>query len=153
MLDVNTDLRYQSDMSTPMPSSSRIRHPGEILEEEFLMARSLSQYRVAVDTGVPPRRINEIVLGKRGITADTALRLARYFDNDPLYWMQLQSLWDLQRARERLGPRLAADVRGPGRTSATRHKAGPPADKATPEPMPEPTPKPTSGPELADHLL
>lgn len=71
----------------------------------------VSQYRLAVDVGVAPRRINEIVLGKRGITADTALRLGRYFGNDPGFWMGLQVEWDLALARERLGGRLESEVR------------------------------------------
>lgn len=71
-------------------------HPGEILHEEFLRPLGLSQYRLAKDTGVPPRRINEIVFGKRGITADTALRLGRYFGTSPQFWMNLQARYDLE---------------------------------------------------------
>lgn len=131
-----------------MPESSYIQHPGKILAEEFLTARSVSQYRVAVDTSVPPRRINEIVHGKRGITADTALRLARYFDNDPLFWMQLQARWDLQRARERLGPRLAEEVRSPGQPATARPDRRGRADRSAASTLPE---KPT--PDLPEHLL
>ena len=76
-------------------------HPGEILQEEFLNPMGISQYRVAVDIGVPPRRINEIVLGKRGISADTALRLSRYFGTTPEFWMNLQSRYDLEVERDR----------------------------------------------------
>ena len=66
-------------------------HPGEILLEEFLKPMDLSQSRLALDIGVHPRRINEIVLGKRSVTADTALRLARYFGNSPKFWLELQA--------------------------------------------------------------
>jgi antitoxin HigA-1 len=75
-------------------------HPGEILLEEFLKAKSISQNALARDIGVPPRRINEIVLGKRGISADTAIRLARYFGNSERFWMQLQADFDLEQARK-----------------------------------------------------
>jgi addiction module HigA family antidote len=71
-------------------------HPGEILMEEFLKPLGISQYRLAVDVSVPPRRINEIVHGKRAITADTALRLARYFGNSEGFWMNLQTRYDLR---------------------------------------------------------
>jgi len=70
-------------------------HPGEVLQEEFLKPLSLSQNKIARDIKVPPRRINEIVLGKRRITADTALRLGIYFKTSPLFWMNLQSSYDL----------------------------------------------------------
>ena len=70
--------------------------PGEMLLEEFLLPLAMSQYRLAHELGVPPRRINEIVLGKRAITADTALRLGRYFRTTPRYWMNLQSLYELE---------------------------------------------------------
>ena len=85
-------------------------HPGEILLEEFLKSMGLSQNRLALDIGVPARRINEIVLGKRAISADTALRLARFFGNDPEYWMALQASYDLEVQRQRLGPRLVREV-------------------------------------------
>ena len=86
-------------------------HPGEILLEEFLIPMQISQNRLARDTAVPPRRINEIVHGKRSITADTALRLARYFGNSEAFWMGLQADYDLEEARARLGVRLALEVR------------------------------------------
>src|SRR5512136_1880421 len=70
-------------------------HPGEVLLEEFLLPMHLSQNRLALDIGVPPRRINEIVLGKRSISADTALRMARYFGNSPQFWLGLQRDYDL----------------------------------------------------------
>ena len=86
-------------------------HPGEILLEEFLIPMEISQNRLARDIGVPPRRINEIVHGKRAITADTALRLARYFGTSEAFWMGLQSDYDLEEAREKLGDRLEREVR------------------------------------------
>jgi antitoxin HigA-1 len=85
-------------------------HPGEILLEDFLVPLGLSQYRVAQDLSVPPRRINEIVHGKRAITADTALRLARYFGTSEQFWLNLQSWYDLEVERDRLGPRLEQEV-------------------------------------------
>ncbi len=86
-------------------------HPGEILAEEFLAPLSLSQYRLATDIGVPPRRINEIVKRSRAVTADTALRLGRYFGTSAEFWMNLQTRFDLTIAREKLGPRLKDEVR------------------------------------------
>ena len=86
-------------------------HPGEILLEEFLIPMEISQNRLARDIGVPPRRINEIVHGKRAVTADTALRLARYFGTSEAFWMGLQADYDLEEARERLGNRLDREVR------------------------------------------
>ncbi|MCA9774423.1 MAG: HigA family addiction module antidote protein [Myxococcales bacterium] len=85
-------------------------HPGEILQEEFLDAFGLSQYRVAKDLGVSPRRINEIVHGRRGVSAETALRLARYFGTSERFWLNLQTRFDLEVERERLGARLAKEV-------------------------------------------
>lgn len=86
-------------------------HPGEVLLQEFLVPMGISQNRIARDVGVPPRRINEIVHGKRAVTADTALRLARYFGTSEAFWMGLQADHDLEEARERLGERLERDVR------------------------------------------
>ena len=85
-------------------------HPGEILLEEFLEPMELSQYRLAKDISVPPRRINEIVHGKRSITADTALRLARYFGTSDRFWLNLQTSYDLDVERDRLGDRLDSEV-------------------------------------------
>jgi addiction module HigA family antidote len=85
-------------------------HPGEILSKEFLEPLELTQYRLAKDISVPPRRINEIVLGQRGITADTALRLARYFKTTEQFWLNLQSHFDLEVERDRLGDRLRREV-------------------------------------------
>ena len=81
-------------------------HPGEILMEEFLKPMALSQNKLANDLGVPPRRINEIVLGKRRLTADTALRLARYFDMSPQFWLGLQMDYDLDVEADRLSTRI-----------------------------------------------
>jgi addiction module HigA family antidote len=87
-------------------------HPGEVLLEEFLNPLGLSQNRLALSVGVPPRRINEIVLGKRRVTAETALRLARYFDTTPQFWLGLQADFDLDVAADALGERLDHEVRG-----------------------------------------
>lgn len=86
-------------------------HPGEVLSEEFLKPMELSQNRVALAIGVPPRRINEIVLGKRGVSADTALRLARYFNVSPKFWMGLQMDYELDVAGDELAERLEREVR------------------------------------------
>ncbi len=85
-------------------------HPGEILMEDFLKPLRLSQYRLAQDLGVPPRRINEIVLGKRGISADTALRLARYFGTSQEVWMNLQMRYELETARLAGGKRIEKQI-------------------------------------------
>ena len=85
-------------------------HPGEILLEEFLTPLGLSQYRLAKDVSVPPRRINEIVRGLRSITADTALRLTRYFRTSERFWLNLQSRYDLEVEKDRLGDRLDHEV-------------------------------------------
>ena len=86
-------------------------HPGEVLLEEFIKPMNLSQNRLAIDIGVDTRRINEIVLGKRSVTADTALRLARYFGNSPQFWLGLQSQYDLDVTKDALGKRLDREVR------------------------------------------
>lgn len=86
-------------------------HPGEVLLEEFLKPMSLSQNRLALNIGVHPRRINEIVLGKRSITANTALRLARYFGTSPQFWLGLQGDYDLDMAMDELGGRLEREVK------------------------------------------
>ena len=85
-------------------------HPGEILLEEFLNPLGISQYQLAKDISVPPRRINEIVHVQRSITADTALRLARYFRTSERFWLNLQSRYDLDVEKERLGRRLERQV-------------------------------------------
>lgn len=86
-------------------------HPGEILLEEFLEPLGISQYRLARDIGVPPRRINEIVHGKRAISADTALRLSRYFGLSERFWLNLQTRYDLEMEKDRLKDRLEQEVR------------------------------------------
>jgi len=86
-------------------------HPGEVLLEEFLKPMSISQNRLALNIGVPPRRINEIVLGKRGITADTALRLAKFFGTSAEFWLGLQAQYDLDVTSEELGDRLEQEVK------------------------------------------
>lgn len=85
-------------------------HPGEVLLEEFLKPMGLSQNRLAIGIGVPPRRVNEIVLRKRRISADTALRLARFFGTSPEFWIGLQSHYDLDVAADELGDRLGREV-------------------------------------------
>ena len=85
-------------------------HPGEILMEEFLTPLGLSQNQLANDIGVPPRRINEIVHGKRRITADTALRLAHYFKMSPQFWLGLQMDYDLDIEEDKLSARLNKEV-------------------------------------------
>ncbi len=85
-------------------------HPGEVLLEEYLIPMGISQNRLAREIGVPPRRINEIVLGKRAITADTALRLSRYFGVSEGFWMGLQADHELEESRYKLGDRLRKEV-------------------------------------------
>jgi addiction module HigA family antidote len=85
-------------------------HPGEILLAEFLEPLEISQYRLARDISVPPRRINEIVHGTRAITADTALRLSRYFGTSERFWLNLQTRYDLEIEKDRLGNRLEEEV-------------------------------------------
>jgi len=85
-------------------------HPGEILMEEFLAPMGISQYRLSRDISVPPRRINEIVHGTRSVTADTALRLGRYFGISPQFWLNLQAHFDLEQEQDRLGDRLEQEV-------------------------------------------
>jgi antitoxin HigA-1 len=85
-------------------------HPGEILKEEFLEPMGISQYRLAKDISVPPRRINEIVHGKRSITADTALRLGRFFTMSPHFWLNLQTRYDLEVTEDQMDNRLDNEV-------------------------------------------
>ena len=86
-------------------------HPGEILLEEFLKPMNISQYRISKDINVPPRRINEIVQGKRGITANTALRLGHYFGMSPQFWINLQTHYDLEVESDKLASKLKREVR------------------------------------------
>ena len=85
-------------------------HPGEILRDEFLIPLNISQYRLAKDINVPARWINEIVQGKRGLTADTALQLARHFGSSERFWLNLQTRYDLEVEKDRLGQRLEHEV-------------------------------------------
>lgn len=85
-------------------------HPGEVLLEDFLLPLGVSQYRLAKDIAVPPRRVNEIVHGIRGISADTALRLARYFGTSAELWMNLQSRYDLERQRDEAEAQILGEV-------------------------------------------
>jgi addiction module HigA family antidote len=94
-----------------MPRKLPAVHPGEVLLEEFLKPMGISQYQLAKDISVPPRRINEIVLGKRAVTADTALRLARYLGISERFWLNLQARYDLEVEKDRLGRRLTREVR------------------------------------------
>ncbi len=94
-----------------MPRKTAPIHPGEILLEEFLEPMGISQYRLAKDISVPPRRINEIIHGKRSITADTALRLSRFFGMTEQFWMNLQTRYDLEMEKDRLGSRLTTEVK------------------------------------------
>jgi len=93
------------DIKLPLP------HPGEILDEEFLKPLKITQYRLAKDIGVPARRINEIVHGKRSISADTALRFSRYFGNSAEFWLNLQAHYDLAKAKDKLAEILETEVK------------------------------------------
>lgn len=86
-------------------------HPGEVLLEEFLQPMNISQYRLAKDISVPARRINEIIQGKRAVTADTALRLGHYFGMSPEFWINLQAHYDLEVEKDKLADTLARKVR------------------------------------------
>lgn len=93
-------------MSKPLPNI----HPGRILEQEFLKPLKLSRYRLAKNTGLSPTRIGEIVRGKRAITAETALRLGRFFGTSARFWMNLQAEYDLRQAEKAFGRRLEREV-------------------------------------------
>ncbi len=94
-----------------MANKSKPIHPGEVLEQEFLKPLKVTQYRLAKSISVPARRINEIVHGKRAISADTALRLSLFFGLSEKYWINLQAWYDLETEKDRLGKRLAKEVR------------------------------------------
>jgi addiction module HigA family antidote len=98
-------------------------HPGEILLEEFLKPMGISQYKLAKDISVHPRRINEIVHGQRSISADTALRLSRYFGLSERFWLNLQARYDLEMEKDRLGERLSVEVKvlATGQTTQQAH--------------------------------
>lgn len=85
-------------------------HPGEILQEDFLIPMRMSQYRLAKDISVPPRRINEIVHGKRAVSANTALRLSKYFGTSERFWLNIQAKFDLEVEKDKLGDRLENEV-------------------------------------------
>jgi addiction module HigA family antidote len=93
-----------------MPKRMKPIHPGEVLLEEFLKPMGITQYRLAKDISVQPTRINQIVKGRTGISADTALRLARYFQMSAQFWLNLQAHYDLEVARDRLADRLRKEV-------------------------------------------
>ena len=99
-----------------MPKKLPPIHPGEILLEEFLIPLGISQYRLSKNINVPPRRINEIVHGKRSISADTALRLSRYFSLSDRFWVNLQTRYDLEMEKDRLKDRLEREVTALERT-------------------------------------
>jgi len=99
-----------------------IPHPGEILNEEFLKSMRISQYKLAKDISVPTRRINEIIHGKRSISADTALRLSRFFGNSAEFWMNLQAHYDLVIASKKLETRLKLEVKT---YKVTKNKSNP----------------------------
>ena len=104
---INTSHYYKKEMTT---KKIQHIHPGKVLLEEFLKPMGISQYRLAKDINVPTRRINEIVQGKRGISADTALRLSRYFGMSERFWTNLQARYDLEVEKDRLGRRLEEEV-------------------------------------------
>ena len=85
-------------------------HPGEILQEDFLIPMGISQYRLAKDISVPPRRINEIVHGKRAVSANTDLRLSKYFGTSERFWLNIQAKYDLEVEKDKLGDRLENEV-------------------------------------------
>ncbi len=97
-------------MSKKISKTAYNIHPGEILAEEFLAPLHITQYRLARNTGMPPRRVNEIVHGTRAVTADTALRLARFFGTTPHFWMNLQTRYDLAESERALAPILSKFV-------------------------------------------
>lgn len=105
-------MRSRSQITTRNPRVAKLPpvHPGEVLFEEFLKPLGISQYRLAKEIRVPPRRINEIVHGTRAITADTALRLARYFGTSAAFWLNLQTRYDLEVQKVRLGRRIEREI-------------------------------------------
>lgn len=98
-------------ITKPMTHKLKPIHPGEVLEQDFLVPHKLTQYRVAKDIDVPARRINEIVHGTRAISADTALRLARYFGTSAQFWMNLQAHYDLECERDSTAKTIERDVK------------------------------------------
>jgi addiction module HigA family antidote len=114
-----------SDAIQTMKQSQNGTTPGEILDKEYLKPMSITQYRLAKDIGVPPGRINQILKGRRAITADTALRLGLYFRMAPEFWLIVQSHHDLDRERERLADRLDKEVKVPRSAHADPHENRP----------------------------
>ena len=105
--------KLRSSITTKRRAARKVQtpiHPGEVLAEDFLEPLGITQYRLAKGTHVPPRRINEIVHGVRAVTADTALRLARFFGTSEQFWLNLQTRYDLEKERDRLGEALAREV-------------------------------------------
>lgn len=94
-----------------MPKKKKPVHPGEILMEEFLEPLGITQYRIATDIGVQPTRINQIVKGRLGISADTALRLGKYFNMTAQFWLNLQATYDLETARDKLADKIDKEVK------------------------------------------
>lgn len=119
--------RESASPSLPLP----VVHPGEILEEEFLLPLSLSVYRLAKAIEVPSQRLNDVVLGKRAITADTAIRLARYFGTSEQFWLNLQTTYDLERARDLAGASLTKIRRFTPKVLPEKPTAAPAARRAT----------------------
>jgi addiction module HigA family antidote len=113
LFDLRGNATYTDDRGRRAMSRKKIKpvHPGEVLLEEFLNPMNLSQKRLALDIGVPPRRINEIVLGKRSFTADTVLRLGRYFRMSPQFWLGLQMDYDLDVTEDAIAKRLDREVK------------------------------------------
>lgn len=103
-----TERKKSNNLAARQPAELSLGRPGEILNKEFLRPLNLSQYRLAKEIGVDPRRIHAIVHGQRAITAETALLLARFFGNSATFWMGLQSQFDLETAEDRLAQRLEA---------------------------------------------
>lgn len=105
--------KSRSSTTTRRRTSTKVQapiHPGEVLAEDFLKPLGITEYRLAKGTRVPPRRINEIVHGVRAVTADTALRLGRFFGTSEQFWLNLQARYDLEKERDRLGATLAREV-------------------------------------------
>lgn len=109
-----TEKRAQSRSGGKSAARCIALHPGEVLSEDFLAELGMSEYRLAKNIHVPPRRINEIVLGRRAVSADTALRLGRSFGTTPEFWLNPQASHDLRSARARIGRRIDREVRPMG---------------------------------------
>jgi addiction module HigA family antidote len=110
IFNLKVSLRLPITIKT-MPKTLSPIHPGEILKEEFLRPLKITEYRLSKDISVPPRRINEIVHGTRAVSADTALRLARYFGTSPEFWLNIQARYDLLKEENKLKNRLQIEVK------------------------------------------